>query len=261
VIEIPLRQSWLNTLDRCPEQARQERLGLVTTLPNSDMLRGNLVHAAIEHCGNMMMEYGAIRCLEAAPTLDECMEYMDSVTAQLSSEVVEWREDYEKVIDRARVNLTGWYNDYLPKLGIPTGVEQEFRITLDERDGVRLVLTGTADWVEPNRITDWKNPGREYVQWEKRRWDLQSTVYCHALGIPSFALVAIVNGVVQETLIERPAGYGEALKDLCWSAAGLIQSDLKVWPMRWSGWHCSPKWCPVWQAGECRGKHLGSNPW
>ena len=110
-------------------------------------------------------------------------------------------------------------------------------------------------------ILDWKNPSREYEPWEQRRWNLQASVYCFALGIPNFDLVALVKGKIQTIRIERQDPEAAALRDLCWSIAGLIQADLKVWPMRWAGWHCSPKWCPVWQAGECRGKHLGPTPW
>jgi len=255
MIEIPLRQSWLNTVVRCPEQGRQERYELVATRNTSDMLRGNLVHAAIEFCGNSMLHDGHI------PDLADLMEHMDDCTPALVSEVAEWRHDFEKVIDAARINLEGWYNDYLPTLDTPTGVEEDFRVTLDERDGVRLVLHGTADWKQPNLLADWKNPSREYTPWEHRRWNLQASVYCYAFGISDFRLVALVGGAVQEIKIERTDADHEALKDLCWSVAELIQSDLKVWPMHWDGWHCSPKWCPVWQAGECRGKHLGQSPW
>ena len=53
--EITLRQSWINNFIRCPEQARQERLELVTQKETSDLLRGNAVHAAIEHAGLLRM--------------------------------------------------------------------------------------------------------------------------------------------------------------------------------------------------------------
>jgi len=255
MIEIPIRQSFLNTFSNCPEQARQERLGLVRSQESSDMLRGNMVHAAIEYCGNELMHTGN------RVSFDEASEYMDEISSGLAGGVEVWRHEFETVVDVARKNLSVWHEECFPNLMVPTGVEQSFRTTLDERDGVRLVLTGTADWVQDDLILDWKNPSREYLPWEQKRWNLQASVYCFAFGIPDFDLVALVNGKVQVIRIERDGSEVEALRDLCWSVAALIQSDLKVWPKRWAGWHCSPKWCPVWQAGECRGKHLGSTPW
>ena len=53
--EIKLRQSWINNFLRCPEQARQERLELVSQKETSDLLRGNAVHAAIEYAGLVRM--------------------------------------------------------------------------------------------------------------------------------------------------------------------------------------------------------------
>jgi hypothetical protein len=255
MIEIPIRQSWLGTFSNCPEQARQDRLGLVRSEENSHMLRGNMVHAAIEYCGNELMHTGN------RLSFDETSEYMDSITPALVRDVKVWHQEFENVVDVARKNLSVWHEECFPNLLVPTGVEQSFRTVLDERDGVRLILTGTADWVQDGLILDWKNPSREYLPWEQRRWNLQASVYCFAFGIPDFDLVALVKGKMQVIRIERQEPHTEALRDLCWSIAALIQSDLKVWPMRWSGWHCSPQWCPVWQAGECRGKHLGSTPW
>lgn len=219
------------------------------------MLRGNMVHAAIEYCGKELMRTGN------RVSIEEASDYMDSVTSDLASDVEVWRHEFEAVVDVARKNLVAWHEQVFPDLMVPTGVEQEFRTVLDERDGVRLVLTGTVDWVQPDLIVDWKNPSRAYEPWEQKRWNLQASVYCFALGVPYFDLVCLVKGDVHTIRIERRDHDTEALRDLCWSAAALIQSDLKVWPLRWAGWHCSPKWCPVWQAGECRGKHLGPTPW
>ena len=255
MIEVPLRQSWLNTFTNCPEQARQDRMGLVTQKETSDMLRGNMVHGAIEYCGNIMLDGGEV------PRLEQLFDHLDEVFHNSVDDVEVWRHDHVQVCDVARNNVYAWYEEVLPLLD-PVGVEKGFRYTLDERDGVRLVLTGTADWInEDGSIWDWKNPSRKYLEWEKRRWDLQSHVYCAAFGSTEFNLVALVNGEGQRIVIERTEADTEALKDLCWSAAEMLLSDLKVWPKRWGWWGCSPKWCPVWQAGECRGKHLGSDPW
>ena len=172
MIEIPIRQSWLGTFSNCPEQARQDRLGLVRSQESSDMLRGNMVHAAIEYCGNELMHTGN------RLSFDETSAYMDSIAPDLANGVEVWRHEFENVVDVARKNLFVWHEECFPNLMVPTGVEQSFRTTLDERDGVRLVLTGTADWVQDGLILDWKNPSREYEPWEQKRWNLQASVYC-----------------------------------------------------------------------------------
>ena len=129
---------------------------------------------------------------------------------------------------------------------------------IGKRKGVELWLSGTADWEdESGEIWDWKNPSRFYEPWEKRRWDIQSHAYCWALGAEKFNLAVFANGQYQHIPIERNEADHKAFIDLCWSIVPLITADIKPWPMNWTGWHCSPKWCPVWQDGKCRGKHLG----
>ena len=109
---------------------------------------------------------------------------------------------------------------------------------------------------ESGEIWDWKNPSRFYEPWEKRRWDIQSHAYCWALGADKFNLAVFANGEYQHIPIERNEADLKAFIDLCWSIVPLITAEVEPWPMNWTGWHCSPKWCPVWQAGKCRGKHL-----
>ena len=95
MIEIPIRQSFLNTFSNYPEQARQERLGLVRSQESSDMLRGNMVHAAIEYCGNELMHTGN------RVTYREASEYMDEISSGLAGGVEVWRHEFETVVDVA----------------------------------------------------------------------------------------------------------------------------------------------------------------
>ena len=255
MIEIRLRQSWINTFLRCPEQARQERLGLVSQKETTDFLRGNAVHGAIEYAGRMIMA-GLPR-----PTLDEVLEVAEEFIATYSSEVEVWRHEYENVVDVVRANLAVWYDELFPSLD-PEGVEVPFEREIGRRDNVRLVLTGTVDWVDKSGVLwDWKNPGREYQAWEKKRWDIQSHAYSWALDATHFNFGVMANGKLQIIEIERTEEHKKAFLELCWSMVPTIMSDAKTWPQNWEGWHCSPLWCPVWQAGKCRGEHLGENPW
>ena len=139
MIEIRLRQSWINTFLRCPEQARQDRLGLVSQKETTDFLRGNAVHGAIEYAGRMIMA-GLPR-----PSLDEVLEVAEEFIATYSSEVEVWRQEYEEVVDVVRANLAVWYEELFPSLD-PEGVEVPFEREIGRRDNVRLVLTGKSSF-------------------------------------------------------------------------------------------------------------------
>ena len=76
MIEIRLRQSWINTFLRCPEQARQERFKLVSQKETSDLLRGNAVHHAIETYGEHMMNEDTL------PTVDELLDIAETYIAE-----------------------------------------------------------------------------------------------------------------------------------------------------------------------------------
>ena len=255
MIEVRLRQSWINTFLRCPEQARQDRLGLVSQKESTDFLRGNAVHTAIEYAGRLKLA-GL-----PDPNLDDLLDVAEEFIVSYSPAVEVWRHSYESVVDSVRENLACWYDELFPELH-PEAVEAPFEREIGRRNNVRLVLTGTVDWVDTSGVIwDWKNPSKEYVPWEKRRWDIQSHAYCWALDATYFNLGVLSGGQLQVVEIERTEEDKNAFIELCWSMVPTIMSDAETWPQNWSGWHCSPIWCPVWQAGKCRGTHLGDNPW
>lgn len=260
MIEIKLRQSWINTFLRCPEQARQERFKLVKQKETSDLLRGNAVHHAIEMYGNGMFNPQQVVATDPI-SLEWMLDIGETYLADNAPKVEVWRHSYEKTVDTVLNNIEAWHNEVMPNL-TPVAIEKSFEVSLGVRDNVNLILTGTADWIDQSgAIWDWKNPGRKYEPWEKKRWDIQSHAYCLAFDATQFVLCVLVNGEVQIIEIERTDNDRMAFTDLCWSIVPTIMANQVPWPMNWGGWHCSPKWCPVWQAGECRGKHLGENPW
>ena len=254
--EITLRQSWINNFIRCPEQARQERLGLVEQRQTSDLLRGNAVHEAIEHAGLLRM--GGQEHID----LVELLDIGDAYCAEHGGKVDVWRDSYEQTIDVVRQNLMVWYDELWPILR-PKAVEKTFTKSMGIRDGVKLVLQGTADWIDDSGVIwDWKNPSRHYAEWEKKRWDIQSHAYTWACGKEQFNLAVMSKGKLQVIEIERSDADKAAFVELCWSIVPTLLTidEATTWPQRWEGWHCSPKWCPVWQAGKCRGEHLGDDP-
>ena len=255
--EIKLRQSFINTFLRCPEQARQERLGLVQQKESSDLLRGNAVHAAIEHAG--LLSLGGTHDVD----YDEIIDVTDTYIADNANDVEVWRQEYDDLVDTCRANVTTWYNDLWPSLD-PVAVEQTFSKSQGERHAEQLTKTGTADRTDKSGVlSDWKNPSRHYQAWEKKRWDIQSHAYTWALEKEQFNLAVFAKGKLQVIEILRSEAEKQAFIELCWSIVPTLLTidEASTWPMRWEGWHCSPKWCPVWQAGKCRGEHLDIEPW
>ena len=150
MIEIRLRQSWINTFLRCPEQARQERLNLVRQKETSDLLRGNAVHHAIETYGERMMN--SLPPLD----LDELLDMGENYIVENVNKVEVWRPTYEKTVDTVLNNIQAWHEEVMPTLD-PVGIEKSFEMSLGVRDNVNLVLTGTADWIDKSGgIWDWK---------------------------------------------------------------------------------------------------------
>ena len=262
MIEINLRQSWISTFLRCPEQARQERAGLVQQQESSDMLRGKAVHYAIE-------EAGAAKLSGREVELDMMLDAAERYIAEHAADVEVWRTDLEPLVETVRANVECWHTELNPILfPRPDGIERMFikNMGIREVDGydlpVKLNLVGTADWIDQmDVIWDWKNPSRHYEAWEKKRWDIQSHAYTWAHGLSQFNLAVFSKGKLQVIEIERSEEEKQAFVEMCWSIVPTMLSNAPTWPMRWEGWHCSPKWCSVWQAGRCRGKHLGQDPW
>jgi|TARA_R110002012_G_scaffold58075_2_gene150610 hypothetical protein len=255
--EIILRQSWINNFLRCPEQARQERLELVSQKQTSDLLRGNAVHAAIEWAG--LIKQGG----EEEVTLEELLDVSDNFLADNGHTIDVWRHNYEDIVDVCRANLVAWYEEIFPILH-PQAVEETFKKSMGIRHGVNLILQGTADWIdESGVIWDWKNPSRHYAAWEKKRWDIQSHAYTWAYDKEQFNLCVMADGKIQVIEIPRSPEQKKAFIELCWSIVPTLLTidDAVTWPQNWEGWHCSPLWCPVWQANKCRGAILGDNPW
>ena len=277
-IDISIRQSDLGQGDLCLESLRRRDRDPVIEPYASQLARGNAVHAAIEVCGNHMLQH------DGEPTPIDIMERTLDALIETECDMVEdWRETRAKTESAIRANFEEFYWGIAPDLN-PAAVEYPFRVLLDEDERRRIWLSGTIDWIDKSgRIIDWKNPSKPYKKWEKVRWDPQSTVYTYAvahaadpdeLGIPTlrqgsltrdFELCMLVDGTAHWITIERGPSDWAALVDKCRGLADLSESDLKTWPQSWNSWYCSPTWCPNWNT--CRGRHYadllgeGVAPW
>ena len=152
MIELNLRQSWISTFLRCPEQARQERAGLVQQRESSDMLRGNAVHYAIE-------EAGAAKLSGREAELDMMLNAAERYITDHAHEVDEWRTELEPLVETVRANVECWHTELNPILfPRPDGIERMFmkNMGIREVDGydlpVRLNLVGTADWIDQSGV-------------------------------------------------------------------------------------------------------------
>ena len=257
-LKVKTRQSELNTWQDCPHLARLLRLGEVKDdRYSSDLVRGNVMHEVAETCGELLLEG------QGALSLDDCLDLVDISFEKHSEQVDWWRATPEKTYEACKANVTKWREDILPSLH-PIGIEQSFSKTIFEDDDLEVVLTGTADWVEEDRVIDWKNPGKvpskafPRKDWKLRRSDFQSHAYTWAFNIPEFTWFHFVDGEVEEITCTRGEPDWAAFKIVCEGFGRWVQSDMPSIP-RWDTWRCGPVWCAAWS--ECRGKPLGDNPW
>jgi len=255
--EHQFRQSFLKQWFLCPESARRKHLGLMPPeVNNSNLVRGNAVHGAIEWFGNEWLE------TNRQPAVEDLLDCGNNEFELFGAEGgTVWMKDPDFVRDTVRGNLEVWFTDVLPELSCPNAVEEHFnKVLWEDKDRV-IRLSGTCDWVQDEWLVDWKNPSktpRAQDMWLPKRSDLQSHVYTWALEIPRFSLCHIAAPNVEWNHMVRGASDHEALIDLCLSIAVQIEANLPSAVKQWDSWYCSPKWCGAWDT--CRGKFLGDDP-
>ena len=263
------RQSFLNDFNKCPEAARRSYLGMGTKTNSSDLVRGNSVHEAIETFGLAWIE-GYIGEIE------ELLQWgKEAFAINSSEEGIEWRQPFEKTEAQVQRNLQVWFEDVLPLLRQPIGVEKSFTHLFYEDTQRQIFLTGTCDWLQHDEdgnveLIDWKNPkSAPRDLWIDSRSNLQAVVYSWAFQAEAFTLYWLHwtdgqkrNGDPMPThtslRIPRRTENELALQQLAVSAAITLEANLPALPQQWDSWYCSPQWCPHWN--ECRGQHLGEVP-
>ena len=254
MIEHRFRQSWLNTFSACPEQARTIRNKTAVDTQGSKMVRGTVVHAAIEAALSARMAGNEL-------TGDDVLEIFHMEWEAHVDSIEKWNESPAATVELAVRMVAVWYQEVFPYLN-PVGVERSFEFVLYEDEVRRISLYGTRDLDESDLTWDWKT-GRHAPPWEIRRNDLQSMVYTLArahergdLESPQpFRFCYLAHGEVEVIDVTRTPQDWAALVPLCNSLADLIEAKVPSWPLRYDGWKCSDDWCPNW--ANCRGKYLG----
>jgi len=271
------RQSWLGTLEKCPEMARHEHAGTMPRIESDATAVGTAFHEAVEAALSSWQTQGApLRELDAIEIGQLAFDgLLDQIRWQKYNE-----NSARKYIATA---VSAWYRETLPQLGGPVAMEHSFDEVFHEDDERVIRLTGTIDYLDSKvGLVDWKTGSRKYELWEKQRWAIQPTVYTWAWhGAGSNPLVgeqreALIeptdrftftyfvhfrDGGVQRLEVMRTQADWSWLREKCIAVAQQIEAGLDSWPRNDAGWWCSARWCPIFAAGECKGAHLGAERW
>ena len=136
MIEHRFRQSWANTFLDCPEAARTQMNGTAVDKTNSSMVRGTVVHEAIEKAL-------LARMAGTEFSLEDILSSYDDAWEEHVDEIDFWLEPETKVQEMGALQTQVWFNEVFPELN-PVGVEETFEFTLyqDEKRRIKLQRLG-----------------------------------------------------------------------------------------------------------------------
>lgn len=269
--------SWLKTFNLCPQRALLEHQGLAENVESDAACVGTAMHLAAEVCissGGLTLpdtveiaqdEFSRLMALDGTNGDPEARH------AEGTFRFVKYDEAKCRVLVERFTTL--WWQQVLPTANLDAITEWGFTVPLIEDDERLIELTGTCDYVdvEAREVKDLKSSGGgPYVEWERRRNDVQASVYTYAFNhlygaAPTFEFVVMYSPTpkhpigVQRFFVERDQRHWNWLKTQSVEIARLIECDLPSWPRVDSSVLCSPKWCNSWD--QCRGKDMGPNPW
>lgn len=261
------RQSWIETANSCPEQARQIGQDLIAEGTTDAAAIGTAVHAGI----NSKLTVDQVEPWEVAHSV-----FTDLMEGSEGPFTWHMTKEYgaRRCIDSS---LDLWLDEVYPTLQGPWVSEVGFGPDLFYEDDQRVIyLQGTMDYLGDDGLKDWKTSSRPWTAWEKGRWAVQPTVYTWATDqlarkeskyseaegpvVYPFEFVILVHEddpaivhLQRITVLRRPSDW-QWLQHRCLAWAELIESRIAPWPMQDNGWHCSPKWCPAWD--NCKGKFV-----
>lgn len=239
-----LSQSWLNTLQTCPEQARRELVGDIGYTDTDATVIGSAVHTYIETFLYADDEHAILAATEYL------YEHWDDCT-----------KVKVKTVETALKRVLGFAEDWLqwvyPQLGTPIQVEGRFRKPIWTCSRYDIWLAGTVDFQDQHGIWDWKTTSSRirdrYGDKEVAR-KIQPTAYLWALQEDTFHYAVLSSreapAIITTTRTEEDMSW---LKQRCIGAVELIRADAPVWPYNDSSPLCSEQWCPVYSS--CKGRH------
>lgn len=280
------RQSFINDFRHCPEQARQKSQGLVPDSTSDSALVGTLAHHAIEL---FLLDSLEPECAIVAiddMSLELWPEDLEPTHVPDRETGVDWARD---CFDRWHqyvwpiVQNAQWERE---------DIEWQFEFLVYEDEERAIYIQGTAD-LAGREIFDWKTGTRDYgypkedrlsivrnAKWQHQRYDAQPSMYALAkslqlleggepltwddqLELPLFHYARTPrdwhpgNAPMPAELvtITRTVADAKALILEMQHIATLIEARLPHWPLNPVEWWCSSSWCPVNEAGKCRGAY------
>ncbi len=258
-----IRQSTLSGLTACPELVRLEETGEVERTQSDAAFVGTVVHAVIAET--------LLTRPQMVPSLYET--YDRQWFNHLMKEEYEWLLFTSRTPEQAYAfgaHCLGVWDEHVRPHLSPHAIEYSFEWLLHADKEREVWLTGTIDYVDTAfGLMDWKTSGGEHRElWQKRRWDIQSTVYTWAMRQeipefrPDFTFVVLHPGPEPQTYkVERGPEWDGWLKEQVMSWVPFFEAELPVWPKTDDSWKCSPKFCGAFAAHKCKGAHLASEPW
>lgn len=255
-------QSWIDTTDKCLEQAR---LGLIGELPQTESgeaALGTACHHAFE-----------MACIDLEGVVAPEPWYRELAQDKFTELIAQPHFKWAKKKEAACRNYIDWvvtefYNEVLPKLD-PLAVEHYFGPhAVYEDDNVVIQLAGSIDCVDRRRgVLDWKT-GSKFSwagkDWEKDRWSIQAAAYTFGADMEGFGqevdtsrftfVVFRDDRQLQIVELERNEGHWLWLVEKMKAIVELAEAQLSVWPKNDNHALCSPIWCAAWE--RCKGQFV-----
>lgn len=265
-----VRQSWLDTAQRCPEDARRSLRYPENNVCTDEAFIGTASHHTIEQIilGNV------------EPVAEEIRRsivgyYRDDPRVELPTMRFTKRSSLEECIELSIRLTQAWVRDIRPVAPLAGArTEVPFAVPLFEHRGRVIGIEGTVDLVpaEGNVLWDWKTSGKDYKQKDKQKWAIQPTIYSTAavmggMGRTDFTWpIEFTYGVMiklqgkcrgQVVTVQRTAqhaAFAEA-RMRTWVDMYLDIGLDRPWPaIDDSNWLCSATWCDHY--ADCRGAHI-----
>lgn len=279
-----VRQSDIKSFRQCPELHRKKLMGEVDDYENDVAIIGTACHAGAEHYLSGKSE-----------DYHTCLQVAAEVLTQLWNSGNLWQVSIASLVDAmsyVKLCFRAWWDEVRPIIDSQpiVAVEQRFDVLVYEDVWRRVYASGTSDLWLDDSIVDWKFSTKDYAgkdAWKHNRYDPQSTWYLWARdqieldAMPAadrqhrftiqhdsaselldftFCRIHREKGEVQWLTVEqRTVADCLSLLDEVLSLCKLIEAKVSAWPLGASDWWCSPVWCPAWN--QCRGKHIGDDPW
>ena len=186
---IKIRQSWLDTATRCPEEGRLAVLNPDLGVTTDEAVLGTGAHWAIEQ----VIE-GNLDPADIAHGVEYFFHHVNEEEYRFVK-----RASLDEIIAVSSNCADAWVRDIMPHVPLDGAVcEHHFDVQIDEvavppgkeipEGDWAIHITGTADLAPKvdSELWDWKTSGRSYSQKDKQKWAVQPTIYAAAAVLGGF---------------------------------------------------------------------------